>query len=261
MRHVNRHAARHYLFIGEHFLHIIDRATGHARRFQFGDPGGLALAQRHRLQQRHQQGAVLYPQRIAGKARIVGQFRAAANFAEFAELAIIAGGDDDMPIGTGKGLVGHDVGMVIAPALRHLVAEQIIRADVGQHRHLYIQQGHVDVLPLAAAVAVGEGGQNRHRRIHAGHQIDQGHAHLLRAAAGQIVALTGDRHQTTHTLNQKIVAGARRIRPILAKTCHRAIHDIGFDCLQAVVIEAVAFQLADLEVFQHHITVFDQFAQ
>ena len=50
----------------------------------------------------------------------------------------------------------------------------------------------------AARIAVGG--------VHAGHQVGDRDAGLLRAAAGQIVALAGDAHEAADALDDEVVA-------------------------------------------------------
>ena len=100
-------------------------------------------------------------------------------------------------------------------------------------------------------------GQNAHRGVHAGEQVGHGHAHLLRAAA-QVVALAGDAHQPAHALDGVVVAGARRIRPGLAKAGEAAVDEARVDGLQAVVIQPVARHVAHLEVLDEHLAVLGQ---
>ncbi len=261
MRHFGDDAARQHLRVAVHVVEVVDRAAGHAHCFQLVDPERARLAQHHLGQQRHQFLAVLDAQRIGGVALVQGQVGAAAHLDEFLVLAVVAGGDDDVAVGTGKGLVRHDVRMRIAPALGGLAAVEVVAAHIGQHGHLHVEQRHVDVLAFAAAVAVGQRRHDGDGGVHAGHQVGQRHAGFLRAAAGQVVAFAGHRHQAAHALDQEIIAGAVGVRAILAETGHRAIDDIGLDGLERLVIEAVAFQLADLVVFQHHVAVHHQFAQ
>ena len=106
-----------------------------------------------------------------------------------------------------------------------------------------------------------EGGQDGNGGVHAGHQVGEGHAGLLRAAAGQVVALAGDGHQAAHALDEEIVAGAVSVGAVLAETGHRAVDQVGLDGLQRCVVQPVARELTDLVVFQHHVGAGRQVAQ
>jgi hypothetical protein len=72
--------------------------------------------------------------------------------------------------------------------------------------------------------------------------------------------LPGDTHKPTHGLNQEIITGPVRVRAILAKSGDRAVDEFGVDLLQAVIIQAIAFEAPDLEVFKDNIRLCDQFS-
>src|SRR4029078_5457895 len=105
------------------------------------------------------------------KAGIAGKLWHAGNPRIFAELTLIADRDDEEAILRGEGLVGHDIGMGIAQALRRLAADQEIERLVGKHRNLGIEQSEVEILPLAGLVAVVEGVENADRGIKAGEHV------------------------------------------------------------------------------------------
>lgn len=62
----------------------------------------------------------------------------------------------------------------------------------------------------------------------------------------------------THGLDDEVVAGARRIRPVLAEAGDRAIDKARVDLAQAVIVEPVFLQAAELEVLDQHIRRGDQ---
>jgi len=65
--------------------------------------------------------------------------------------------------------------------------------------------------------------------------------------------VAGDAHQAAHRLEDRVVTGARRVRPGLAETGHRAIDDAGIDRLDRFVIQPVALEIADLVILHHHV--------
>ena len=107
---------------------------------------------------------------------------------------------------------------------RH-AGDQVVGAEVGQHRDLRVEQGHVDVLAATGRVAVAQRGQDRDRRVHAGEQVGDGHADLLRPAAGAVVALAGHAHQAAHALDRVVVAGAVAVGAGLAEAGDRAVDE------------------------------------
>ncbi len=95
--------------------------------------------------------------------------------------------------------------------------------------------------------------QDRGGRVHAGHQVGRGHAHLLRATAGRVVGFTGHAHQSADGLDGGVVAGAPRVRPVLAVTGDRAVHQCRVERAQAGVVQPVLRQPADLVVFHQYL--------
>ena len=87
--------------------------------------------------------------------------------------------------------------------------------------------------------------------IDAGEDVGIGDADLLRLA----VRLAGQVHDAAHPLDHQVVAGAVRIGAVLAEAGDRAIDEPRIDLPQALVVEAVLLQPADLEVLDHDIGV------
>mmetsp|Transcript_9928 Transcript_9928/g.23319 ORF Transcript_9928/g.23319 Transcript_9928/m.23319 type:complete len:212 (-) Transcript_9928:695-1330(-) len=190
---------------------------------------------------------------IGGKARVYGPRRAAGNLAELGELPVVADGQDQVAVAGLEGLVGDDVLVRIAHAARYLAAAQIVAAQVGQHRELGVQQRHVDDLALAGGVPVAQSCQDGDRGVEAGEQVCDGHADLLRTAAGQVVALAGHAHQPAHALDRVVIAGPLGIGTGLAETGDGADHQARMLGKQAVGVEPVAREVADLEVLHQHV--------
>ena len=94
-----------------------------------------------------------------------------------------------------------------------------------------------------------------HRGVHAGEQVGDRDADLLRAAAGQVVALAGHAHQPAHALDDVVVAGAVAVGAGLAEAGDRAVDQARVGCAQRCVVEPVARQVADLEVLDQHVAV------
>ena len=259
------HVARRDLRIGEHLAQVVDGAARHLGRLQRGQPVGLAARLHHHLELRYQLRAVQHAVAVLGKQGIAGEFRHAGHGAKLGVLRVIADRQDQVVfvarfIGCDfKHLVGHDVLVGVADAARHLAADQVVGAQVGQHGHLGVEQCHVDLLAFAGFLGMTQRRQNTHRGVHAGHQVGHGHADFLRPTA-QVVALAGDAHQSAHALNGVVVTGTVGIRPGLTETGDRAVNDARIDGLERGVVQAVARHVADLEVLDKHIAVQRQFA-
>ena len=177
----------------------------------------LAAREHHVAQHRRQLVAVAHAAGVAHEAFVAGQLGPAGHFAEANELRVIADRQDHVAIGGFKHLVGHDVLVRVAGTLRRHAGDEVVGTQVRQHRHLRIEQGHVDVLALAAGVAVAQRGLDRDRGVQAGEQIGDGDADFLRPAARAVVPLSRHAHQPAHALHGVVVAGAVAVGPCLAK--------------------------------------------
>ena len=131
----------------------------------------------------------------------------ADHLAQPCELAVIADREHEMSVGRGKHVLRLDVGMTVAAALRRFAGDEMVHRLVGEERRRDIEHGKVDGLALPRLGAPRECGENGDRRVHACHQIDNGNADLLRAAAGLAVALAGHAHQAAHGLDGEVVRG------------------------------------------------------
>ena len=143
--------------------------------------------------------------------------------------------------------------MRIAHPPRAVAGRQIVHGLVGQTGHLHVQQRHIDVLALTALLAPGQCRQHGVGGIQAGQDVRQRHPHFHGASARFSIRPAGDAHQPAQTLDQEIIAGAWRIGTILPEARNGAIHQPRIDGLQAVVVQSVLFQAAQLEVLQHHV--------
>src|SRR5262245_64763283 len=109
--------------------------------------------------------------------------------------------------------------------------------------------------------AVRERGANGDARVHAGDQIGDRDAGLLRPAARAVVALAGDAHQAAHALDHEVVARALAPRPGVAETGDRAVDQAGIERAQLRVAEAVALEVAELEVLEQHVAARGELAR
>ncbi|MNY04421.1 hypothetical protein D3C86_1370960 [compost metagenome] len=116
------------------------------------------------------------------------------------------------------------------------------------------------MLAAALLIAMGEGGQDGHRRVKPGKDVGQRHPNLDRPGAFFTFRAPGDTHQATQALDHEVVASALGIRPRLAKTRNRAIDEIGVERLEARVVETIGRQATDLEVLDKNIGLRRQLA-
>jgi hypothetical protein len=103
--------------------------------------------------------------------------------------------------------------------------------------------------PTPATARLRDRRQDRRRRVHAGRQVGDCDASLLRTAARPIVALAGDAHEAADALDDEIVARAVGVRAGLSESGDRAVDQPRIDRGERGVIEAVTGQRADLEIF------------
>ena len=157
------------------------------------------------------------PAGVAGESLVGRELGAAGDGAEACELGVVADGEDHVPVGDLEDLVGNDALMGVAGAPRRDAARQVAGAEVGEHRHLRVEQRHVDRLALAGAIAMAQRGEDRGHGVHAGEEIGDRDADLLRPAAGSVVGdlrarRAGHAHQPAHSLHRVVVAGALAVR-------------------------------------------------
>ena len=95
--------------------------------------------------------------------------------------------------------------------------------------------------------------ENADRGVHAGHHVGNAGADLHRACARLAVRMAGDAHQAARRLEDRVVARTRLVRTGLAIAGHRTVDDAGIDLLDRFIVEAVALQVADLEVLHHDV--------
>ena len=259
VRHLNLRAAGLHLRVFEDVGDGVDRPARHTDLFEQRDPGGGAARQREFAHQRDQHIAVGDARRVGDEARIVGPLRVVDGAAEACELAVVADRQDHETVLGRKVLVRHGVRVGVAHALRR-AAIQMVHALVGEAGDLHVEQADVDVLADAGAVARLYGGQDGGARIHAGEYVGQRHADLDRARAFFAVGPAGDAHQAAHALHQEVIAGALGVRPGLAEAGDRAVDQARIDSEQRGVVEAVLGEAADLEVLDHHVAAFGEFA-
>src|SRR5207342_683230 len=84
---------------------------------------------------------------------------------------------------------------------------------------------------------------------HSGRQIGDRYASAKRSAVG----LPGNAHESAHSLGDEVVTAAIGVRTLLAETGDRTIDEAWIDRLQAVVVEPVFLQAANLEILDQDV--------
>src|SRR6266480_605655 len=207
-----------HLGILEHFLVVVDRSAGYVGRFEPFDPV-LARPPLHDFaDKRDQLAAVPDARRHGGVAGISGELRPAGELAEACELAVVADRKYHVAVGGGERFVGHDVCVRVSVASRDFSGGEVVQDLVRAKGDDGVEQGEVDVLPDAGALA-------------------------------------GDAHEAPHALEDEVVSGAVRARAGLAEPRDRAVDDVRIDSPQILVGEPVFCEAADLVVLEEHVAL------
>ncbi|MCY1520840.1 hypothetical protein D9M68_556320 [compost metagenome] len=193
-----------------------------------------------------------------GIARILGQVRPLDFPAIGRKLAVVAHGHDQSSVLRIENLVRHRVGMGIAVALGLLARHQMVDGRIAAEGKDAIQQSHVDMLPLPAALPPRQRGRDRKAGVHARCDIRDRDAHFLRTAARQSIGLASNAHQTAHALEDEVVPRTVPIGPRLAEPRDRAIDQRRIDGPQILVAQPIARQRADLVVLHQHVGILGQ---
>ena len=135
----------------------------------------------------------------------LGKFGRAENAAQPDELRVVAGGDDDAPVGDRKLLIRDEIGVRVADALRKFAGYQIIECLEGERADGGIDQGGIDLAAAAGLLPPHQGGKNTDSRVDAGEDIGDRHADARRRAVGS----AGHAHNAADTLRHQVIAGAR----------------------------------------------------
>src|SRR2546425_12130939 len=261
VRHFDLQPAVPHLRILEDLAVVVDRAAGHVGRFEPFDPV-LARAPLHDFaDKRDQPAAVADAVGHREKALVVCELGTFRGLAEARPLAVVSRGENHVAVGGREHLVRKQVGVGVAVAPGHLARGEIIEDLIRPEGDDGVEQRHVDVLPLADALAMRDRRGYRQRAVHPREDIGNGDAHFLRAAPRKVVAFSGDAHEAAHALEDEVVARALRIRTGLAEPGHRAIHDLRVDLFQVLVRKPVLGQPADFVVFDHHVGFQGEFAR
>ena len=248
-RPVEPHAAMNHLRIGKDLRQIVDRTRRHADGFELFQKLGARQARGECAQMPDQFGAMRQARFVVDVFFFLGERRLAQDGAQLGELAVVARGDDDVPVGDRKHLIGRDVGMRIAHAARYLAGDEIIERLIGEHADGGIDQGGIDIAAAAGLFPPRQRREDADGRIDAGEQIRNRRAGAHRFAVG----IAGQVHHPAHALGHEIVAGALCIRTGLTEARHRAIDQPRVVRREALIVETEFGEPADLEIFDQHV--------
>src|SRR6266513_2967854 len=246
-------AARLDLRLLEYLRHVVDRAVRNAGRFEQLHPLPGAAPAKHLLQQPGELGAVFDALAVGGEARILRQLAASRRLAELPIQVVVAAGEDHLPVARAERLIGHDIRVQVAQALRRHARGEVVGVLVGKQRDLRVEQREIEMLPEARLRAMRERRADGDRGVHRGDDVGDRDAGALRTAAWRAVGLSGDAHHPAHALDHEVVAGPLAPGAALAKARQRAVDEPRIGLAQSVVAQAVAGEIAVLVVLDQDI--------
>ena len=229
-----QHAERLGLRMFEHFRNRLHGRIGDAGAVQDVLPFA-ARARRHELlDQPVQHILVVYPIRIAAKARVADPFRVTEYPRQQRKQLVVAGGDDDETVFRGVTAIGHDHGGARPLPLRHFAGSLEIGGVIAHPaEHGLIERG-VDRGAGAAVAPLQKGGENADHGPHARGHVDDRGADPDR----RLVRLSRHAHQAAERLHQGIIAGAVLERARAAEGADGAIDQRRFEGAQRLGVEA-----------------------
>ena len=145
--------------------------------------------------------------------------------------------------------VGGDGGVVVALPAGHLPAHGVRRPLVGVHADDGGQQRRAHHLAAAGALALEQRGQHAVRAVHAGQQVADRDADLLRVLG----AGPGHRHQAGLALGDLVVAGPAALGAVVPEPGDRQGDQPRVELGQHVGAEAEPVQGAGAEVLHEHV--------
>ena len=187
-----------------------------------------------------------------GVAAVVGRLAelgAAEQVAQRPELPVVAHRDDGVAVGAAEHLIGREVRVEVAHALRRGAGDEVVQRLVRRRRDRDVEQRHVDALPPAGALALVHRRKRRDGGVESGEQV----RHRDAGAHRRAVRLPGHRHQPRHSLDDVVVARPRGVGSVLPEAGDRAVDQPRIVGREALVVEAVAGERAGAEVLDEDV--------
>lgn len=207
-------------------------------------PGGGVLAE-EAFDFGDEDVAVLVAELVGGKAGVGGEFGAGERFAEAEPEALVGGADDDGLVGSGKELVGDDVGLGNADAGGILPGVEGGGGEVGHGAEHAIEERDIDAATEPGMVAGVEGGKDGLSGEEGGEDVGDGEGNL----DGVDTIGGGDVHAAGDGLEDDVVAGAARLGSGSSEGGDGGVDEAGIEGAEGVETEAEAVHDAGAEVF------------
>src|SRR5215469_13937494 len=243
------HAAVDDLRIGEHLLQIVDRTRWYAGGFELVQKLFAFPPRGQRAQFADEFGAMADAAFIVFVQVGLGQFRGAENAAQFDELRVVSGGDDDAAVRDRKFLIRNEIRMRIADALGKLAGDEIIERLERKRADRGIDQRRIDVTAAPGFLPPHQRRKNADRGIDAGKDIGDRYADAHRWTVGG----AGHAHDAAIALRHQVISRTPRRGTGLPETGHRAIDQPRIGRAEALIVETEFGEAADLEILDQHI--------
>lgn len=182
--------------------------------------------------------------------------RSAEPLTQGAELAVGADREDQRPVLGLEDLVRRDARVPVAHRARDDPRPEVGGGLVGERREERGEQGDLDALALAGALAVPEGGEDPEARVEAGDDVDEGDARLRPRA----LRLARHAHEAAHGLHEQVVAGQPGALGG-AEAGHRAVDEPGIARAHVLVPEPQLLHRAGPEVLHQDVRAVDDRAR
>lgn len=172
-----------HLRIFEDLVDTVYRRGRHACRVERSETlGDTAVRERSRYDWReHRQ--VAKPVGIACEAAIGGDFRDIHRMAELFELLVVTDDQHHLAVFAAEVVARVNRSQPVSHRLWRFARRQKVHADIGQRRHLHVEECHIDMLSQARLVALAQCGKDADRRVQRGHLVGDGDTCLARAGA------------------------------------------------------------------------------
>ena len=199
-------------------VHRVDRRRRHPLSLEPCEPLLGGARRENRLEDRDQIVTTLDSIQVRIEARVRGEVRPVDRPAESRPELLGEDGDDHVTVACRESLVRHDRRVARADPARHATVRPEVLGDVREQGHLAVQEGQVELRPLAGPLAAEQGAGDRERAEHPAREVSHGKAHPRRRPAG----LARQAHGPAHGLERQVERRPFPVRPVLAEGRDRA---------------------------------------
>src|SRR4029453_2028112 len=252
--HWMRHLQVLDLRIGEHLVHLVDRAGRHARLVELLDQFGAPVGADPLFDLGVEQIAIGAPRLVTRELLVGHQLRRIDALAE-ALVDVAARGRDVDVAGLGLEHAGRDRGrMVVASLAGHIFGDGPARGLKVAHPDHRLQERARHPLALPRRLALEQRDQDADGAMQARAYVGHGDAGTHRSLPFH----AGDPHKPAHALGDLVEARAFGVGAVLAEARDRAQDDARVHLLQAFVVDAQPELHVGAVVLDHDVGLLDQ---